>query len=48
MTRFVASQLATSHWYDLKNGRADFGLAPVVDPAAVFEDTARWLRETVR
>lgn len=48
MTRFVAAQLATSHWYNLKNGQADFGLAPVVDPEQVFEDTARWLRETVR
>lgn len=33
MTRFVATNLATSAWYDLRNARRDFGLHEVV-PAA--------------
>lgn len=32
MTRFVAQQLATSHWYDMEPARRDFGYAPIVDP----------------
>jgi nucleoside-diphosphate-sugar epimerase len=30
MTRFVASQLATSHWYDISAARRDLGYEPVV------------------
>ena len=30
MTRFVAAQLATSHWYDMGPARRDFGYAPRV------------------
>lgn len=30
MTRFVASQLATSHWYDMTPARRDLGYEPVV------------------
>jgi nucleoside-diphosphate-sugar epimerase len=30
MTRFVASQLCTSHWYDVSAARRDFGYAPLV------------------
>jgi nucleoside-diphosphate-sugar epimerase len=30
MTRFVASQLATSHWYDMTPAERDFGYAPQV------------------
>lgn len=32
MTRFVASQLATSHWYDMAPARQDFGYSPIVSP----------------
>jgi nucleoside-diphosphate-sugar epimerase len=31
MTRFAATQLATSHWYDLSAARQDFGYQPLVD-----------------
>lgn len=48
MTRFVASQLATSHWYDLSGARRDFGLAPVVPPDEAWETTVRWFREEWR
>ncbi len=30
MTRFVASQFSTSHWYDVSAARRDFGYVPVV------------------
>jgi 2-alkyl-3-oxoalkanoate reductase len=30
MTRFLAEQLATSHWYDMAPARRDFGYVPRV------------------
>ena len=30
MTRFVASQLSTSHWYDISAARRDLGYEPRV------------------
>ncbi len=30
LTRFVASQLSTSHWYDVSAARRDFGYRPIV------------------
>ena len=30
LTRFLAEQLATAHWYDLSNAERDLGYAPVV------------------
>jgi len=30
MTRFLAEQLATAHWYDLTNAERDLGYAPIV------------------
>lgn len=36
MTRFLADQLATDHWFDLTAARRDLGYRPAVDPAAGF------------
>lgn len=33
MTRFVANQLATAHWYDVSDTKADLGWTPVVSMA---------------
>ena len=33
MTRFVASQLGTSHWYDISAARRDLGYAPAITVA---------------
>jgi 2-alkyl-3-oxoalkanoate reductase len=33
MTRFVAAQLGTSHWFDISRARADFGYHPRVSTA---------------
>jgi len=44
MTRFVAAQLASTHWYDLSAARADFGYAPPVEAAAGFLSTVEDLK----
>lgn len=41
MTRFLAEQLATAHWYDISAARRDFGYVPTVS----FEAGLRLLRE---
>ena len=43
MTRFVASQLATSHWYDISAARRDLGYEPKVG----LEDGLRRLAESL-
>jgi nucleoside-diphosphate-sugar epimerase len=45
MTRFVAEQLATPHWYDLAAAKRDFGYVPRVSVAEGLERLARWWRE---
>ncbi len=42
MTRFVAEQLATSHWYDLGPTRRDLGYEPVVGASDALDRTAAW------
>ena len=48
MTRFVASQLAASHWYDLGPARAGFGYDPPMGAAQAFETTVTWWRAELR
>lgn len=45
MTRFVATNLATPQWYDLSNGRRDFGLEPVVTAEDGLARTIDWFAE---
>ncbi len=45
MTRFAATNLATSHWYDLSAARADFGFHAAATGEDGFERTAAWFRE---
>ena len=33
MTRFVARQLSTAHWFDLTAARRDFGYEPAIPTA---------------
>lgn len=47
MTRFVAAQLGTSHWYDLGAARRDFGYQLLVDDAEALRRTADWLKAEV-
>jgi nucleoside-diphosphate-sugar epimerase len=42
MTRFVATQLSTEHWYDISAIKRDLGYAPRVSSAEGFERLAAW------
>lgn len=44
MTRFVASQLATSHWYDMTPAREDFGYTPPVSPEQGRALLVEWIK----
>ncbi|MEZ4460774.1 MAG: NAD-dependent epimerase/dehydratase family protein [bacterium] len=44
MTRFVAQQLSTSHWYDMEPARRDFGYTPIVNPDDGFERLVAWMK----
>lgn len=44
MTRFLAAQLATSHYFDISRAKDDFGYAPRVSTAEGMERLAEWLR----
>jgi nucleoside-diphosphate-sugar epimerase len=44
MTRFVARELATSHWFDLSAARRDLGYEPNVSIDKGLERLALWLR----
>lgn len=43
MTRFVARQLATSHWYDMGPAKRDFGYQTVTDPDEALSELVTWL-----
>lgn len=46
MTRFLAAQLGTSHWYDISALRRDLGYAPRVGLGEGFEALVAWLQTT--
>ncbi|MCZ7649050.1 MAG: NAD-dependent epimerase/dehydratase family protein [Planctomycetota bacterium] len=48
MTRFLARQLGTSHWFKLDRARVDLGYEPRVSIARGLEELARYLRESGR
>ncbi len=48
MTRFVASQLATSHTYTIEPAREAFGYAPPVSATDALDRTVTWWRERLR
>lgn len=43
MTRFLAAQLATSHYFDISAARRDFGFAPHVSTAEGMQRLGDWL-----
>ena len=45
MTRFLAEQLGTAHWYDMAPACRDFGYVPRVSMDAGFERLKAWLRD---
>jgi nucleoside-diphosphate-sugar epimerase len=44
MTRFLAAQLATSHWFDISAARRDFGYQPRISTAEGMRRLGDWLR----
>jgi nucleoside-diphosphate-sugar epimerase len=44
MTRFLAAQLATSHWFDITAARRDLGYAPRVSTSEGMIRLGEWLR----
>jgi len=44
MTRFVAEELATAHWFDISAARRDLGYAPRVSTAEGLQRLREWLR----
>ena len=45
MTRFLAAQLATHHWFDISRAKTDFGYDPAICTAEGMERLGKWLRE---
>lgn len=47
LTRFVAKELALSHWFDIGAARRDLGYQPTVSTAEGLRRLARWLENPV-
>ena len=45
MTRFVAEELATSHWFDISAAKKDLGYIPEVSTKEGLDRLARWLAD---
>jgi len=48
MTRFVAQELATSHWFDISAAKRDLGYAPIVSIQEGLEKLERWLLKNLK
>lgn len=46
MTRFLAAQLSTSHWFDIGAARRDFGYEPRISTAEGMQRLREWLRQS--
>jgi nucleoside-diphosphate-sugar epimerase len=44
MTRFLATQLATTHWFDVTAAHRDFGYEPRIATAEGMRLLGEWLR----
>jgi nucleoside-diphosphate-sugar epimerase len=44
MTRFLAAQLSTSHWFDIGAARRDFDYEPGISTAEGMRRLHDWLR----
>jgi 2-alkyl-3-oxoalkanoate reductase len=44
MTRFVARELATAHWFNIQAAKTDLGYAPIVSTQEGLQRLGRWLR----
>jgi len=48
MTRFLAAQMARSHYYSIARAKADFGYHPVISTAEGIRRMTAWAAETFR
>lgn len=46
MTRFVARQLSTAHWYDISAAKRDLGYRPEVNVDEGLRRLRDWLQQT--
>jgi nucleoside-diphosphate-sugar epimerase len=46
MTRFLAAQLGTSHYFDISAARSELGYVPRVSMAEGMNRLGHWLRAT--
>ncbi|MBU2622120.1 MAG: NAD-dependent epimerase/dehydratase family protein [Proteobacteria bacterium] len=46
MTKFVAKELATSHWFDITAAKRDLGYAPTVSTEEGLKRLEEWLKNT--
>ncbi len=46
MTRFVARQLATSHYFDISAAKKDLGYTPIISMKAGMKQLSQWLQQT--
>jgi len=46
MTRFLAEQLAKSHWFSIDKARQDLGYTPRISTAAGMEKLIKWLKKS--
>jgi nucleoside-diphosphate-sugar epimerase len=44
MTRFLAEELSTNHWFDIRAAREDLGYVPTVSMADGLMQLANWYR----
>ena len=47
MTRFLAAQLAKSHWFDISAARRDFGYEPHISTAEGMRRLGQWLQQNI-
>ena len=45
MTRFVARELATAHWFDITAARTEFGYEPAISIKEGLQRLEAWLHE---
>ena len=45
MTRFVARELATAHWFDITAARTEFGYEPTISIKEGLQRLEAWLHE---
>ncbi len=45
MTRFVANELATSHWFNITAAKSDLGYKPLISTEAGLERLEQWLKK---